>query len=276
MSSPPPDLLGSLAQHRVWGLLSASVRQALVAQSQVLNLHTGDLVAAAGEWSAHLWLILQGRVDLKDPELAQTHTLLADESFGAGITPWNLQQSCHVSCTEDSQLLQVPKACLQDLLVSEPAITPFLPVPLDGRHPGSLHCAQPWNRHPLAGHASTTSDQAAPHHLATAGHCTGSGPHHARARCILGHAGRRGPLDGPGHRPRPAQPGGGRRVEPVALGGRHRHPESDVTGPTQSGIRGLAADGAAQHPSCTRHGRTTHRWDGDRHRPDPIRLGLGC
>lgn len=87
MSSPPPDLLGSLAQHRVWGLLSASVRQALVAQSQVLNLHTGDLVAAAGEWSAHLWLILQGRVDLKDPELAQTHTLLADESFGAGITP---------------------------------------------------------------------------------------------------------------------------------------------------------------------------------------------
>ena len=142
MSSPPPDLLGSLAQHRVWGLLSASVRQALVAQSQVLNLHTGDLVAAAGEWSAHLWLILQGRVDLKDPELAQTHTLLADESFGAGITPWNLQQSCHVSCTEDSQLLQVPKACLQDLLVSEPAITPFLPVPLDGRHPGSPFTAR--------------------------------------------------------------------------------------------------------------------------------------
>jgi CBS domain-containing protein len=137
MSSTPPDLLDSLAQHRVWGLLSASARQDLVAQSQVLNFHAGDLVAAAGQWPAHLWLILQGRVHLDDPELAQTHTLLAGESFGAGLTPWNLQQSCHISCTEDARLLQVPEACLQSLMVREPAITPFLPVPLDGRHPGT-------------------------------------------------------------------------------------------------------------------------------------------
>ena len=53
------------------------------------------------------------------------------------MTPWNLQQSCHVSCTEDTRLLQVPETCMQGLLVREPALSPFLPVPLDGRHPGT-------------------------------------------------------------------------------------------------------------------------------------------
>jgi CBS domain-containing protein len=140
MSSEALEWSDSLAQHRVWGLLSASVRQDLLSQSEVLDLHTGDLVAGAGQWPALLWMILQGRVDLDDPELGQTHTLLSGESFGAGITPWTLQHSCHATCTADSRLLQVPAACLQALLARAPALTPFLPVPLDGRHtsaPGS-------------------------------------------------------------------------------------------------------------------------------------------
>ena len=77
MSSSHLEWSDSLAQHRVWGLLSEANRQDLLAQSQVLDLHAGDLLAHTGQWSAHLWLILQGRVDLDDPELAQTHTLLA-------------------------------------------------------------------------------------------------------------------------------------------------------------------------------------------------------
>lgn len=137
MPLSPTDLSDRLAQHRVWGLLSASARQDLLAQSQVLDLRAGDLLASAGHWSAHLWLILQGRVDLDDPELAHTHTLLVDESLGAGVTPWVLQQSCHIICTQDSRLLQVPEACLQALLAREVALTPFLPVPLDGRHPSA-------------------------------------------------------------------------------------------------------------------------------------------
>lgn len=145
MSSSPTDGSDSLAQHRVWGLLSASARQDLLAQSEVLDLHAGDLLAQAGQWTAHLWLILQGRVDLDDPELARTHTLLAGEFFGAGVTPWTLQQSCRVTCTQDSRLLQVPEACLQPLLAREPALTPFLPVPLDGRQPGAPATAAPGN-----------------------------------------------------------------------------------------------------------------------------------
>jgi CBS domain-containing protein len=137
MSSSPTDVSDSLAQHRVWGLLSASARQDLLAHSEVLDLHTGDLLTPAGQWSGHLWLILQGCVDLDDPELARTHTMLAGEFFGAGVTPWTLQQSCHVTCTQDSRLLQVPEACLQALLAREPALTPFLPMPLDGRQPGA-------------------------------------------------------------------------------------------------------------------------------------------
>ncbi len=135
MASNPLDWSDSLAQHRVWGLLSASARQTLLAQSEVLDLHTGDLVAGADPWPAQLWLILQGRVDLEDPELGHTHTLLAGESFGAGVTPWTLQHSCHATCTENTRLLQVPAAYLQALLAREPALTPFLPIPLDGRHP---------------------------------------------------------------------------------------------------------------------------------------------
>ena len=146
MSSSPLEWSDSLAQHRVWGLLSETNRQDLLAQSEVLDLHAGDLLAQAGQWSAHLWLILQGRVDLNDPELAHTHTLLAGESFGEGVTPWTLQHSCNATTTEDSRLLQVPEACLQALLAREPVLTHFLPVPLDGQIPGvSATAAAPGN-----------------------------------------------------------------------------------------------------------------------------------
>ena len=103
----------------------------------MLDLQAGNLLAHAGQWSAHLWLILQGRVDLDDPELVRTHTLLAGEFFGAGLTPWTLQHNCNATATEDSRLLQVPVPCLKALLAREPALTPFLPVPLDGRQPGT-------------------------------------------------------------------------------------------------------------------------------------------
>ena len=137
MSSTSHVWSDSLAQHRVWGLLSETSRQDLLAQSQVLDVRAGELLARAGQWSAHLWLILQGLVDLNDPELAHTHTLLAGESFGAGVTPWTLQHSCNATATEDSWLLQMPEACLQALLAREPVLSPFLPIPMDSRQPGA-------------------------------------------------------------------------------------------------------------------------------------------
>ncbi len=136
MSSTSHVWSDSLAQHRVWGLLSEANRQDLLAQSQVLDVQAGELLARAGQWSAHLWLILHGRVDLNDPELAHTHTLLAGESFGAGVTPWSLQHSCNATATEDSRLLQMPETCLQALMAREPVLSPFLPIPMDSRQPG--------------------------------------------------------------------------------------------------------------------------------------------
>ncbi|MEY3612004.1 MAG: hypothetical protein RJB14_1726 [Pseudomonadota bacterium] len=135
MPSPPAEWPDFLAKHRVWGLLSASARQDLLAQSQLRDLKTADQVASAGHWSEHLWLIVQGRVELEDPELEHKHQLLTGESFGAGVTSWGLQQSCNVTCTEDCRLLEVPTACLQALMASHPALTPFLPLPLNGQHP---------------------------------------------------------------------------------------------------------------------------------------------
>lgn len=144
MNSAPisPDLSDILAQHRVWGLLSAQTRQDLLAHSEELLMHAGDTVCGAGQWSPHLWLIVQGRVDLDDPELAQTHMLLPGEAFGAGMTPWSLQQSCHILCSTDSRLLQIPETTLQTLLAREPALAPFLPVPLDGRTPAAQAARQ--------------------------------------------------------------------------------------------------------------------------------------
>ncbi len=132
-AATPPDWADFLAQHRVWGLLSDSARQDLLMHSEMLSLHTGDLVGKAGQWSDHLWLIVQGGVDLVDPELLQTHTLLPGEAFGAGTTPWTLQHSCHARCNSETRLLQVPEATLHQLLANSPALVPFLPVPLDGR-----------------------------------------------------------------------------------------------------------------------------------------------
>ena len=151
MPLSPTDLSNYLVHHRVWGLLSASARHELLAQGQVLNLHAGDLLASAGQWPNQLWLIVQGQVKLHDPELAHTHTLLEGESFGVGVTPWALQHSCHANCSEDSRLLQVPVDCLQALLAREPALTPFLPVPLDGRHSAKAKTAAPGNDTNLLG-----------------------------------------------------------------------------------------------------------------------------
>ena len=151
-SSTPFDWSDHLAQHRVWGLLSATARHDLMTQSQVLDLHAGDQLASAGQWPAQLWVILQGRVDLIDPDLLRTHTLLAGEFFGAGMTPWSLQQHCHITCTEESHLLQVPETCLQALLNNEPGLTPFLPVPLHGRHTSAQAAADaPRNDNHLLG-----------------------------------------------------------------------------------------------------------------------------
>ena len=130
----PPDLSSFLARHRVWGLISDSARQDLLAHSGVLSKHPGEQVCEAGQWSAHLWLIVEGGVNLDDPELAQTHALFPGEAFGAGITAWPLQQSCHVRCTTDTRLLQVPEAILQQLLSREPALALFFPVPLNGHN----------------------------------------------------------------------------------------------------------------------------------------------
>jgi len=98
MSLSPLEWSDSLAQHRVWGLLTASARQDLLAQSEVLDLHAGDLLAQAGQWSAHLWLILQGRVDLDDPELARTHTLLPlAPSAACVVEPAHMDAECRNS-----------------------------------------------------------------------------------------------------------------------------------------------------------------------------------
>ena len=146
----PPALSVFLAQHRVWGLLGDSARKDLLAHSEVLTLQAKDRVCGAGQWSDHLWLIVHGGVHLDDSELAQTHTLLPGESFGAGMTPWSLQHSCHAHCTTDTQLLQVPEATLQQLLSHEPALAPFLPVPLNGRN------AAPAAAHPIASPGNDT------------------------------------------------------------------------------------------------------------------------
>lgn len=149
----PPHFLNlseTLAQHRVWGLLSASARSDVLSRSEVLNFRVGDVLTRSGQWPAQLWLILQGSVALEDPELALSHALREGESFGSGLTPWTLQQSCHVQSTQDSCLLQIPESCLRSLLILEPLLTPFFPVPLESPARPCLDTDTPNNAHLLS------------------------------------------------------------------------------------------------------------------------------
>ncbi len=84
----PTDSLASvLAHHRIWGLLSASARQALEPLFECAHAQAADIVLAQGQLPTRMGLILSGEVSLLDPDLGLKVRLHPGEMFGLGATP---------------------------------------------------------------------------------------------------------------------------------------------------------------------------------------------
>ncbi len=82
-----PRLQALLASHRVWGQLQASVQQSLASQWVLEPMDQGELLLSQGRLHSRLGLVVDGGVDLADPDLDIVVHLLPGDMFGFGATP---------------------------------------------------------------------------------------------------------------------------------------------------------------------------------------------
>jgi len=96
-----PNLVTTLARHRVWSLISEADRAALESSFQCESIDTATVVLAQGQLHTRLGLILVGEVSLIDPDLGLKIKLRPGEMLGFGATPrlqlttWQAKASSH-------------------------------------------------------------------------------------------------------------------------------------------------------------------------------------
>lgn len=86
-TKPAEPLATTLANHRVWRLISAADRAALEPLFTTETLASSVIVMPQGQLHTRMGLILSGDVTLVDPDLGLRIRLHAGEMFGFGATP---------------------------------------------------------------------------------------------------------------------------------------------------------------------------------------------
>ena len=81
------DLPALLAELPVWSTLDANVRAALAPQWQVRSMATGELLLPQGQMHSQLGMVVDGSIELHDPDLDHTVRLQRGQLFGFGATP---------------------------------------------------------------------------------------------------------------------------------------------------------------------------------------------
>ncbi len=86
-TKPAESLASTLANHRVWGVLSAADREALEPLFASETLASSAIVMPQGQLHTRMGLILSGDITLVDPDLGLKVRLQAGEIIGFGATP---------------------------------------------------------------------------------------------------------------------------------------------------------------------------------------------
>ncbi len=116
---PPLPLL---RQHRMLGQLSPSTLNALAEQAIPSHHAPGDMVAAPGQLSEHLWLVVAGTVRVEDLEQAWQLKLQPGDWLGVGVSSASVQQQAQLVAQDAAQLIALPLTALVEACRCEPAL----------------------------------------------------------------------------------------------------------------------------------------------------------
>lgn len=127
-AAPAPSSVDSfLAQHRVFGGLSAADRAALADQCTSVPLDAGAIAVAPGQWNHRLALIAEGCLDLGDPDLGWRTRLQAGEWCGAGVSPAHRLDDWQAMASGPAHIIFVPADALVRLCEAHPELAVFFP-----------------------------------------------------------------------------------------------------------------------------------------------------
>lgn len=112
----------ALSAHRIWGLMRASATKALAGKFSLQNAEAKTLLIGQGSLHTQLGWVLQGQVELVDPDLGVRVSLRTGDLFGYGATPkqhiptmearaasdckiaWLVPQDLRQACQENPEL----------------------------------------------------------------------------------------------------------------------------------------------------------------------------
>lgn len=119
------DIAATLASTHPYDVLPEEDRAALLAQVDLQQVGTGDPVYTAGDPQTHLYLILDGRIDITDAEGAVLSILGPRNSFGERGLMKGGTAVVTATAAEDSRLLRIPADAFHALMESHPRVMRF-------------------------------------------------------------------------------------------------------------------------------------------------------
>ena len=134
--TPSPDLRTRLqtllAGHRIWGQLDTGALQSLAAQWRVEPMRQGERLLSQGRLHSRLGLVVEGGVDLSDPDLDILVHLHPSDMFGFGATPSQHLNTLQATVAADGVVAWLDTVAVVAVCRDHAALTyhfPSLPAP---------------------------------------------------------------------------------------------------------------------------------------------------
>ena len=121
----PSDIRPRLDQHRAFGALPIAVRDRLASALDVRSLHAGQRFAIGVEFKQSLFWVLEGTVDLLDPDGQPLVALQAGDLFGLDQAESLLISAAQAN--DQALVAQLPLGDVQALCQETPGLACFLP-----------------------------------------------------------------------------------------------------------------------------------------------------
>lgn len=115
-----------LQKHELFGLLSPNEINRLSTACGVAKLKEGDRVCSEGVPASHLFVLINGRVELKRPTKEGPNILVDDliagSIFGISSLMGTDRYLLNAECTEDSEVLKIENKVLRQILDENPVV----------------------------------------------------------------------------------------------------------------------------------------------------------
>ena len=123
---PAPAWVDALAAHRVFGLLSPSDRETLLASATRVTAAAGEPLAAPTDHATALYWLVSGEALLEDRDRGVKASLVAGDWFGHGTPSCAVGFSWTATAARPTRLLRWPQAVIVSLRAAHPVLALFL------------------------------------------------------------------------------------------------------------------------------------------------------